>query len=191
MPILAPETDFYPETLWDDPPPAPGDSTDARWWCLHTKPRQEKAVARDLQDAKVGFYLPQVNNERRTPQGRKVTSLLPLFTGYLFLKGDEEDRMTAMHGNRLANVLQVFDQETLDKDLRDIHKFLSSGLPVSAEPRAVPGTKVEVKSGPLAGLAGTVVRRGNGNHFVAMVQFLSRGASVELQDWQVELMAEV
>jgi len=190
MPILAPETNFFPETLWDDPQTVRSDSAAARWWCLHTKPRQEKAVARDLQGAKVGFYLPQINSESRTPQGRKVKSLLPLFTGYLSLKGDEEDRMTAMHGKRLANVLQVFDQETLDKDLRGIHMFLSSGLPVSTEPRAVPGTKVEVKSGPLAGLTGTVVRRGNGDHFVAMVQFLSRGASVELQDWQVELMAE-
>ncbi|MDR3623139.1 MAG: transcription termination/antitermination NusG family protein [Paludisphaera borealis] len=189
MPILTTETDFYPENLWDDPHAVACD-TASKWWCLHTKPRQEKAVARDLQGAGVAFYLPQINNERRTPQGRKLKSVLPLFTGYLFLKGDDNDRMVAIHGNRVANVLQVFDQSTLEQDLRGIHKFLSSGLHVSTEPQVLPGTKVQIRSGPLAGAAGTVVRRGNGDHLVATVQFLSCGASVELRDWQIEPMVK-
>jgi transcription antitermination factor NusG len=190
MPILAAESDFYPENLWEDSSSASGDPASGQWWCLHTKPRQEKAVARDLRGAKVGFYLPQVNNVSRTPQGRKVNSVLPLFAGYVFLRGDETDRMHAIRGNRLVRVLEIFDQKAVDLDLRRIHTFLSSGLPVFAEARVLPGMAVKIKSGPLAGLEGTVVRRGNGDHFVAMVQFLSRGASVELQDWQVEPKAE-
>lgn len=191
MPILSAQTDYYPETLWDDAaavPPASTNGDAAKWWCLHTKPRQEKAVARELLAAEVGFYLPQVDHESYTPQGRRVTSHLPLFSGYLFLKGDEGDRMRSMHGNRLVNVLQVFDQSMLEQDLRRIHLLLSSGLRVSTEPWVLPGMAVQIKSGPLAGIEGTVTRRGNGDHFVATVRFLSRGASVELRDWQVEPM---
>lgn len=189
MTILAAEADFYPEDLWRERAPGTPRRPDSLWWCLHTKPRQEKAVARDLRAAGVSFYLPQILNEHHTPRGRAVKSLLPMFTGYIFLYGDDKDRMKAIQGNRLAGVLQVFDQEGLEKDLVRIQKLLSSGLPLVAEPRTLPGTFVRIKEGPLAGLEGKVSRRGNGDHFVAMVRFLSQGASVQLQDWQVEPIA--
>ena len=106
---------------------------EAVWWCLHTKPRQEKATARDLRKQGIVYYLPQVVKESRTPQGRKIQSVVPLFTGYMFMKGDRNDRLAALRGNRLVSVLEVVDQEALARDLRQIHTMLSSGLPVTAE----------------------------------------------------------
>ena len=156
------------------------------WWCLHTKPRQEKATARDLREQGVVYYLPQVVKESRTPQGRKIQSIAPLFAGYVFLYGDPQDRLAALRGHRLVNVLEVVDQEELVRDLRQIHKMLSSGLSVSAEPVMPVGAKVRIATGPLTGIVGTVIRRGKRDQFVAVVQFLGRGATVDLQDWQVE-----
>ncbi len=50
MPILPAEPDLYPSDLWDrlsEPVPEPqDDEARVRWMCLHTRPRQEKAVAR-------------------------------------------------------------------------------------------------------------------------------------------------
>src|SRR5262245_44791861 len=87
MPILPAEPDCQPSNLWDE-----GASVTSRqgavWWCLHTKPRQEKATARELRKQQVVYYLPQVVNETRTPQGRTIRSVTPLFAGYLFLHGD-------------------------------------------------------------------------------------------------------
>ena len=49
MPILPSEPDCHPANLWEN-----GESLhlkpDGLWWCLHTKPRQEKATARDLRE---------------------------------------------------------------------------------------------------------------------------------------------
>src|SRR6478752_5483365 len=98
MPILPAEPDFYPANLWEDHAPRPGEPP--RWWCLHTKPRQEKAAARDLRSRGVAYYLPQVVREDRTPQGRKIRSIIPLFTSYLFLLGNEGERVEALKGNR-------------------------------------------------------------------------------------------
>src|SRR6478609_5795204 len=99
MPILPAEPDLYPPDLWQV------DSTESqegrRWWCLHTKPRQEKAAARDLRLKQVAYYLPQVIHEDRTPQGRKTRAIVPLFTSYLFLLGDDRERVEALRGNRL------------------------------------------------------------------------------------------
>ena len=189
MPILPAEPDRFPEDLWDEGAPMPS-RPEARWWCLHTKPRQEKATVRDLRDQGLAYYLPQVVKEGRTPQGRRTQSVTPLFAGYVFLYGDPSDRLSALRGNRLVSVLDVVDQDDLVRDLRQIHRMLHSGLTVSAEPMVPVGARVRIVTGPLAGMIGTVIRRGKRDQFVAVVQFLGRGATVDLQDWQVEQVSD-
>lgn len=186
MPILPAEPDVFPEDLWDRGP-APDDAH--RWWCLHTKPRQEKATARHLRERLVAFYTPQVVHEGRTPSGRKTRSFLPLFPSYVFMLGDETQRLEAFRAGTLANVLEVVDQASLDRDLRQIRQMLNSGLPIVPEPSHPVGVRVRIASGPLAGIVGTVVRRGPRDRFVALVDFLGSGAMVDLEDWQVERVA--
>jgi transcriptional antiterminator RfaH len=186
MPILPAEPEMFPDDLWDNEGVRSGDSK--RWYCLHTRPRQEKAVARDLRAARVSFYLPQMVQESRTPGGRKVRSILPLFGGYLFLLGDDQDRVIAFRGNRLVNILEVVDQDELENDLRQVHRMLMSGLTIRPEAAAPVGGRVRISSGPLTGLVGTVVRRGKREQFVAVVQMLGLGANVSLEDWQVEVL---
>jgi transcriptional antiterminator RfaH len=187
MPILPAEPDLHPIDLWQE---QKFESLAGRWWCLHTKPRQEKAVARALLVHNVSYYLPQVVKVDRTPQGRKIQSVIPLFPGYLFLLGDEMARYEAVKTNRLANVLEVVDQQGLIRDLRQIYRLLSSGVTVLPEPVMPVGARVRIKSGPLMGMVGIVVRRGKHDHFTAIVHFLGRGATVQLQDWQVERLEE-
>jgi transcriptional antiterminator RfaH len=183
MPILPAEPDMHPCDLWEG---SWHGSFLGRWWCLHTKPRQEKAVARVLRLLDISYYLPQVVKVDRTPQGRKIRSIIPLFPGYLFLYGDEYARLAALRTDRLANVLEVGDQEDLISDLRQIYQMLASGLVVVPEPTMPVGARVRIKNGPLTGMIGIVVRRDKRDRFVAIVQFLGRGAAVELADWQVE-----
>lgn len=189
MPILPAEPDQYPPDLWARGPlPLPSGEDDdvARWWCLHAKPRQEKATARHLRSCGLSYYLPQVVQEGRTPKGRKVRSVVPLFTGYVFLYGDHSARVESLKGNTLVRVLKVGDQARLDGDLRQIRTILASGLPVAPEPTHTVGEAVRVVDGPLRGAVGVVDRRAKGNRFVAVVKFLGSGAAVELHDWQVE-----
>jgi transcriptional antiterminator RfaH len=192
MPILPAEPEFYPPTLWQQNEHS--DSTrapmEAVWWCLHAKPRQEKAVGRELHKLGLSFYLPQVLKEDRTPQGRKIRSVVPLFPGYLFLLGDHAARLAALRGNRLVSVLEVRDQLSLERDLRQIHTMLASGIPVGPEPGIPVGARVRICTGPLTGVEGTVIRRGRRDQFVAVVRFLGRGAIVDLEDWQVEQISE-
>jgi transcriptional antiterminator RfaH len=112
--------------------------------------------------------------------------MLPLFPGYMFLHGDDHQRVEAMQWNHLANILNVVDQEAFERDLRQVHQLLSTGLPVAPEPCHVVGSTIRIMSGPLKGVVGTVVRRGGHNRFTALVRFLGRGATIELQDWQVQ-----
>lgn len=195
MPIKPAEPDLFPPDLWERVAPplksAPHhEGTGPRWWCLHTKPRQEKATARHLRSAGLTYYLPQAVREGRTPEGRKIRSLIPLFPSYLFLFEDELGRVESMRRNTLVQVLEIADQGHLDRDLRQIHRLVSSGLTVIPEPTYPTGSRVRINTGPLAGMTGVVLRRQKQDAFVALVRFLGRGASVDLEDWQVEPVAE-
>jgi transcription antitermination factor NusG len=168
MPILPAEPDCFPSDLWEAYDTL-RTREDAMWWCVHTKPRQEKSTARNLREQSITYYLPQCINVSRTPQGRKIQSHAPLFAGYLFFHGDRHDRLEAIRG-----------------DLRQVHQMLHSGLPVSPETAVPIGATVRITSGPLSGMVGTVLRRAKRDQFVVMVRFLGRGATVDLLDWQVE-----
>jgi transcription antitermination factor NusG len=202
MPILPAEPEIYPPNLFqvitvpEDQPPgssdgeAEGQDDLPRWWCLHAKPRQEKAAARFLRDRRLTHYLPQVVKESRTPGGRKIRSVIPLFPSYLFFRGNRRDRLVAFVGGKLVSILEVDDQERLQHDLEQIHRMLSSGLPVVPEPEFPIGSRVRIVDGPLRGLTGTIAKRGNRDLFVVVVHMLGQGASVDLEAWQVEAIED-
>lgn len=178
MPILPAEPDRYPADLFDRGAGQPG----RRWWVLHSKPRQEKSLARHLYAAGLEYFLPTVRRRNRL-RGRVVTSQLPLFTSYVFLHADADERVLALTSNRVVQSLAVDDQLRLWRDLRQVDTLLSSGAPITPEERLAPGDSVEITNGPLAGLSGTIVRTASGRRFVVRVDFIQQGASVELDDF--------
>ncbi len=184
MPILPAEPEIFPPDLPNGGSFSFGNGQS--WWCLHTKPRQEKATARYLRQNELSHYLPQVVHSGRTPKGRPYRSILPLFSGYVFLLGDDCERSDAFLGNTLVNVLPIPDQGEFATQIGQIYRLLASGLPVNAEERLPIGARCRILEGPLKGLIGTVIRRGGRDEFVAAVRFLGRGVAISLTDWQVE-----
>jgi transcriptional antiterminator RfaH len=180
MPILAAEAALFPEGLFAEP--RPPEAEGRLWWVLHTRPRQEKGLARTLYDKRVPFFLPQAPR-RLFVRGRPTTSHLPLFPGYLFLLAGGDERGAALATGRVVRPLPVADQARLWHDLGQTHRLLASGLPTALETRLTPGAVVEVRGGPLAGLRGTILRAASGRRFVVRIDFIQQGASVLLDDW--------
>jgi len=173
---------LFPEGLFGDADPAV--SSERVWWVLHTRPRQEKSLARELRERRLGFYLPLLPR-RSQLRGRVLTSYVPLFAGYVFLLAEGEDRVAALATGRVVRALEVKDQGGLWRDLRQIHQLTSSGAAITPEDRLSPGMTVEIQSGPLAGLRGKILRSASGRRFVVTVDFIQRGASVELDDFNL------
>jgi transcription antitermination factor NusG len=73
-------------------------------------------------------------------------------------------------------------------DLRAIKRLVDSEQPLSPEARLEPGQPVRVRSGPLAGMEGTVIRRRGAERLLVAVRFLNQGASIELEDVDLELL---
>src|SRR5882724_1540555 len=139
MPILAPETSLFPDTLLDDP--RPGCLDGRSWWAFHTRPRQEKSLARDLCDRRLSFYLPLIARPKIL-RGRTFRPQLPLFPGYLFLLASDRERIEALATRRVVRSLAVADQDRLWHDLTQLRRLIASGAPVTPEQRLLPGMTV-------------------------------------------------
>jgi transcription antitermination factor NusG len=183
MPLLPLEPYAYPENLFQAPHLADDDAP-ARWWVLQTRPRMEKSLARRLLRSRISFFLPLYSRRWQT-QGRWLNSHVPLFTGYLFLKGSSEARLAALQTNLVAMCLHVVDQEQLFADLSRVHDLMASGVPLAPEDRLRVGDWVEISSGPLTGLQGRILRRGSKLRFCVEVQMLQRGVSVDIERWML------
>jgi transcriptional antiterminator RfaH len=182
MPLIAAERCLFPDDLLTSPPTA---DSSARWWVLHSRPRAEKALARNILAQSGSFFLPLYRRQWRS-RGRLLSSELPLFTGYLFLYGNETTRLMALTTNLVVNCLKVHDQTRLQSDLARVWRLMTSEQTLTPEPRIQPGQRVDIVAGPLAGLSGQVLRRGKSLTLVVEVQLLQRGVSVEIEEWMLQ-----
>ncbi len=151
-----------------------------QWWVAHTKARSEKSLAWSLYRWGVGYFLP-LREKVTARRGRKYKSLLPLFPGYVFFNGDEESRYQALTTNRIAQVIEVVDQDQLVRELDQIHRALSAGAPLDPHPYLKSGARCRVKAGPLADMEGMVVRRKGVTKLILRVDILGQAAAVEIE----------
>ncbi|NQU26351.1 MAG: antitermination protein NusG [Candidatus Nealsonbacteria bacterium] len=176
------EPTIYPNDLFDV---ARDGRPDHRWWVLHTKSRQEKAIARELREWRAPYYLPLVEKTTVYPR-RRVTSYIPLLRSYIFLYGSEDDRNRGLKTNRVVQILAVPDQDEIREDLHRLYRLIASGAPLTVESRFRPGHCVRIRRGPFAGLEGTVMKRRDETRLIVSVNFLQQGASVEIEDFMLE-----
>ncbi len=184
MPILPPQPDIYPDGLLEQA--GSGNDCSACWWALYTLPRREKDLMRRLQVMDIAHYGPLVKRRRRSPGGRVRTSQVPLFSGYVFLHGGEEHRQQALTTNCISRCLKIPNEEELVRDLRKIKRLIDSEAPLTPESRSEEGMRVRIRGGSLAGLEGTVIKRRGSERLLVVVEFLQQGASIQLDDFQVE-----
>ena len=184
MPILAREPDVFPEDLLDIV--GLDEENGLCWQALYCRSRQEKTLMRRLRTLDVPFYSPLIARRTRSPSGRTRTSYVPLFSSYVFIYGDQNHRYLAQTTGCVSRYLEVPDPVQLTHDLRQIQQLALSGSPLTLEARLQPGSRVRVCSGRFVGLEGVLVRRVNKARLIVAVNYLQQGASVLLDDYQVE-----
>jgi transcription antitermination factor NusG len=158
------------------------------WWVLHTRARNEKAVARALDNEGIFTYLPVVV-VRHTYAKRKVAFEVPLFPGYVFMQGTPLERTRALRTNRVAHVIQVEDQARLERELAQIRRAIESGASLNIYPSLHVGQRCRVASGSMAGIEGTILRHGNLTQIVLSVTILGQSALLELDGALLETVA--
>ena len=165
----------FPSGLFDDP------VSDSDWSCVVVRPRWEKKFSRWLVVRRMPHFLPLYN--RRTVSGRKVRwSEIPLFPSYVFVHGIHHRPQFADTDCVVRVLCPQCDAARLrlSSDIRGIHALLASGADIEPVQEWVPGQRVCVKAGPLAGTVGEFIRRGANGQLIIWVNMLGVGAAVNL-----------
>jgi transcription antitermination factor NusG len=155
------------------------------WWVAHTKSRNEKALAHDLMAKNISYFLPMTWAVHRHSH-RTLKSLLPLFTGYLFFCGSENERIELLKTNRVANLIEVKDQDSLIRELVRFDQALRAGAPLTPYKYLKKGQWCRVIAGPLLGLEGIIVQTKGDTRLVLQINMLGQAASVEIDIDMIE-----
>jgi len=158
-----------------------------RWHLLRTKTHQEKLLSENLQRRGIQHFLPLVK-QNRTRGSRKTTIQLPLFPGYLFLRGTIDDCYEADRTTRVAQIIAVNDQTKLTWELRNLSLAIHCEVPLDPYPYLEKGVRVVVRSGPLKGIEGIVEDRTKRDRLILQVDVLGQATSVEIDAALLDLM---
>jgi hypothetical protein len=185
VPILKSEASLHPLALLDESALTGSEETRS-WYVIYTLSRREKALMRTLHSQDISFFCPIIPQRHRSPAGRMRTSYLPMFSNYLFLYGTVEDRFRALESNCIARDQRVKDGIQLTRELRQIYQLIEAGVPLTREARIEPGRLVRIRTGTFKNMEGYVIRRENETRLLVAVNFLKQGASLLLDDCEVE-----
>src|SRR5579884_200057 len=117
-------------------------AAEGSWHLLHTRSRQEKALCETLAAQGIAHYLPLANVTRHYGN-RRVGVELPLFPGYVFLKGQLDQAYAADRTKRVAGIIRVVDQDRIYWELRNLALALSSDAQLDPYPFLKVGVRVE------------------------------------------------
>jgi len=150
-----------------------------QWYVLHTKSRREKKLAQRCNMMGIPVYLP-LRKSVTMCKGRRHVADVPMFPGYLFAYLQQEERAEVYRTGHTANVIQVFDQQGLLADLRNVREAGERGICLVPDRAVTRGTRVRIIDGPLMGLEGVVRTRKGKTRLVLSVDCIQQAVACEV-----------
>lgn len=168
-------------------PALPAQYCEARWYAAYTSAHHEKRVAAQLEVLGVEHFLPTYSSVRRW-KDRRVTLQMPLFPGYVFVRMALQNRLRVVQIPGVARLVGFDGAPTAlpEGEIESLRTSLASGVRAEPHPYLRAGRPVRVKSGPLGGLEGIVVRKKNGLRFVISLDLIMRSVAVEIDALELE-----
>jgi transcription antitermination factor NusG len=157
------------------------------WYAIYTRHQHEKTVADILTYKGFETLLPLYKVIRRWKDRTKLLSL-PLFPCYVFLNGGLERRLDIMTTPGIHALVSNAGQPAAIPlaEIEAIRRAVESGSRLEPHPLLNCGEWVRVKSGPLEGIQGILVRKKNLYRLVLSVEILGKAAAVEVDGLLVE-----
>jgi transcription antitermination factor NusG len=156
------------------------------WFAAYTCANHEKSVARQLHLRAFEYFLPLYEKMSRW-KDRRVKLQLPLFTGYVFVHMTLEQKLDVL---QIPSVVRLVGFNGIPTPLSDgemeaMRKGLSGALHVEPFPYLRVGRRVLLRSGPLQGLQGILLKKKSGSRFVLSLDLIQRSIAVEVDSADV------
>ena len=161
--------------------------SEPKWYAVYTCARHEKRVAAQMELRQLHPFLPVYRALHRWKDRQKQVELA-LFPSYVFIRLALRDRLRVLE---IPGVVSFVTAQGKPAPLpeHEIEPFLrgaTANLKIEPHPYLQAGRRVRLRSGPLAGLEGTLLRRKEGLRLVVSVEMLMRAVAVEVDEADVE-----
>src|SRR5580700_4122116 len=162
-------------------------SIQPRWYAAYTRANHERRVADQLAERGVENFLPQYETLRKW-KDRNVRLQMPLFPGYVFVHLALQNRLLVLEVPGVAWLVSFAGRPVAvpEEEFAKIRGFLNQGLCAKPHPYLKAGRRVRVRSGPLEGMEGIVVRRKNGSRLVISLELIQRAMAVDIEESSLE-----
>jgi transcription antitermination factor NusG len=182
MELVCVETDCE----WGGAEKAPKTYLQPHWYALYTRANHEKHVVAELRVRSVEHFLPLYSSVRRW-KDRRVTLDLPLFPGYVFVSVALRDRLKVLQIPSVVRFVAFNGVPTAlpNDEMEILQTGLSQQLAAEPHPFLTAGRRVRVRSGPLAGIHGILLRRRGRTRFVVSVELIMRSMAVDIDEADV------
>jgi transcription antitermination factor NusG len=165
----------------------PSDYVEPKWYAAYTTANHEKRVREQLEQRCVASFLPVYETVRRW-KDRRMRLQLPLFPGYVFVRMALVDRLQVLQIQSVVRLVGFNGHPSPlpDEEIEGLKKALASGVLAEPHPFLAVGRRVRIKSGPLAGRQGILLRRKGSLRMVLSIDLIMRSVVVDVDVADVE-----
>jgi transcription antitermination factor NusG len=158
-----------------------------QWYAAYTSAQHEKKVAAELERRSVESFLPVYSSVRRW-RDRQVQLELPLFPGYVFVHVALRERLRVLQVPGVAKLVGFGGLPVAlpGEEIEALRVGLDGRLRAEPHPFLTVGRRVRLKSGPLAGMQGILLRKKGKYRVVISIELIQRAVAVELETLEVE-----
>lgn len=157
------------------------------WYALYTRARHEKAVDQNLRKKGFETFLPLRKITRHWSDRIKEIEE-PMFGGYLFVRIPLKDRFEILETRGSVSFVGFNSgpAPVSEKELETVRRFIQEKISVDPYPYLGNGDRVYVRSGPLKGVEGFILRKDRHTRLVISLDLLFQSIAVEIDEALVE-----
>jgi len=160
---------------------------EAEWYVAYTRSRHEKRVAELLQRKSIELFLPLYEAVHQWKNGRARVQL-PLFPGYVFVHIPYSDRLRVLEIPGVVYLVGSAGRaaQIPEQELDVMRRTVDSGLCAEPYPYLCIGQRIRIRTGPLAGAEGILIRKKQNFRLVLSVDLIMRSIIVDVEGSDVE-----
>jgi len=159
------------------------------WYAIHTCPRHEKRVAQQVEQHSLPCFLPLYRSVRRWKDRRKELQMV-LFPGYVFVRMALTRKLQVLQLPGVVRIVSFHGEPAAlpGQEIEALQARWCSELKVEPHPYLRAGRRVRVRSGPMQGLEGIVVRRKDRCRIIFSIELIMRSVAAEVDEADLEVM---
>jgi transcription termination/antitermination protein NusG len=188
--LLSDDGEAAPEPFYREESIACSGKWQPEWFAAYTMSRHEKRIASHCERIGIEPFIPLCTSQRSWKNRTTVVLEMPVFPNYLFVRLLPQDHGPLM---RLPGLLSIVGSALgpvviPDGDMELLRRVIVCKS-IAPHPLLTTGDRVRVKTGPLAGLVGFVLKQANGLRFIVTLDVIGKSVSLHIEGSALELVA--